>query len=88
MAYLANCFKRFDPSDMDMVIRLPQAQKQKQPDVCEDVASPPMKRARQEPDEAADADLVQLASFPAYRLVVFSTDYFKAQVRRGSISIC
>lgn len=79
MAYLANYFKRQDLSDIDVVIRLPRTETTQQ--VPKDITSPPLKRARREADEAADTDPLQLSSFPAHKLVMFSTEYFKAQVR-------
>uniref|UniRef100_A0A383WH17 BACK domain-containing protein n=1 Tax=Tetradesmus obliquus TaxID=3088 RepID=A0A383WH17_TETOB len=79
MAYLANYFKRQDLSDIDVVIRLPRTETTQQ--VPKDITSPPLKRARREADEAADTDPLQLSSFPAHKLVMFSTEYIKAQGR-------
>ncbi|KAF6251589.1 FAE1/Type III polyketide synthase-like protein-domain-containing protein [Scenedesmus sp. NREL 46B-D3] len=81
MAYFANYFKMRDLSDITMVIRLSPSEDQEQLQVSEDSAGPPLKRTRRKTDDAADANPRQLSSFPAHRLVLFSSDYFKAQGR-------
>lgn len=101
MAYLANYFKRQDLSDIDIVFRLNQVEQQVQPGISEDDASPPMKRGRRETvDEAVDAadkHSLQLSRFPGHKIVLFSVEYFKAQVneqatcdftRRRLMAVC
>jgi hypothetical protein len=72
--HFAAFFKQEEFSDVDLVIRLP--------DGTQEAAEgdQPAKRTRGASQHTAGEDNTLLALFPAHRVVLAGTDYFKAQV--------
>jgi hypothetical protein len=71
VAHLAEYFKQDKFADVELAIVVPAVTE----DPVEDITEPPAKRAR-----LAATDGKVLARFPAHRVVLVGTDYFKAQV--------
>jgi hypothetical protein len=68
MSFLARHFKQPELSDIDIIIRTRAQQ------VAADLENAEVNNT------AAAGDLLQLASFPGHRVVLFSSSYFEAQV--------
>lgn len=69
-------FKQEELSYVDFVIRLRLAEH------ATNEEEPAAKRAKLEAHEHGDVH--QLAAFPGHRIILFTSEYFKAQVRRKS----
>jgi hypothetical protein len=79
MAFLAAYFRNDELSDIDLVFRLTPEHGH---DGTDSNGEPATKRARRSSskDSAALQEPLQLAVLPGHKLVLFSSDYFKAQV--------
>jgi hypothetical protein len=76
MAFLASYFMDKELSDIDVVVRLSH-QQQGIASAEQAGAAPPAKRARHNDNAAGDP--LQLAVLPGHRIVLFNSEYFKAQ---------
>jgi hypothetical protein len=81
MAFFASYFRNYirneELSDIDLVFQLT-------PEHCHDGTEsngePATKRARRSSGKDSTALPLQLAALPGHKLILFSSDYFKAQV--------
>lgn len=83
--HLDRYYRQEELSDVTLMIKLHKPEPQQEVEQEDEDTERPAKRARHAAELAEVGDDQVLAQFPAHRLVLFGTDYFKTQVRHTSV---
>jgi hypothetical protein len=80
MAFLADYFKNEELSDIDLVFRTTSEHSRGMPEIDGEPASKRARRSSGKNSIMALQEPLQLAVLPGHKIVLYSSDYFKAQV--------